>query len=185
MRTTIRVVDGQPTQVIGEAGDYRLTTLDLSSHEDPLREANRVAQEQFDSPFDLATGPLFRFVLLTLGPDDHGLLAPFHHIISDRWSYSVLFREITLLYAARNTEKPSPLEDLNSEVTRERSLLRALHPGIEGAGNDAADQVTLNSEVVARRQKCGTRGHGGGFRDSQDSVFQEFLSECSAERRAT
>jgi len=112
LRTTLQLVHGQPTQVIAPTGDPEMTTVDLASLADPIAEAKRLAQAQFDSTFDLTTGPLFRFMLLVLGADDHVLLAPFHHIISDRWSYGVLFHEMSALYSARIKGEPSPLDEL-------------------------------------------------------------------------
>ncbi|HSL83391.1 MAG TPA: amino acid adenylation domain-containing protein, partial [Thermoanaerobaculia bacterium] len=52
-------------------------------------------------PFDLARGPLWRFRLARLGPEDHALLVTAHHVVTDGWSMGVFFRELWRLYGAR------------------------------------------------------------------------------------
>ncbi|HKP12982.1 MAG TPA: amino acid adenylation domain-containing protein, partial [Blastocatellia bacterium] len=63
-------------------------------------------------PFDLSHGPLFRPALIKIGPAHHLLAFTMHHIISDAWSLGLLMREITELYEAFTTGRPSPLADL-------------------------------------------------------------------------
>src|SRR5439155_13191989 len=60
-----------------------------------------------------ARGPLLRVHLLRFTGDDHLLLITLHHIISDGWSTSILFRELAALYGAFSTGAAlSPLPDL-------------------------------------------------------------------------
>ncbi|MFL6236363.1 MAG: amino acid adenylation domain-containing protein, partial [Thermoanaerobaculia bacterium] len=49
-------------------------------------------------PFDLARGPVVRFLLLELGREESVLMAAFHHIATDGWSTAVFFRELVALY---------------------------------------------------------------------------------------
>ncbi|HLM68822.1 MAG TPA: condensation domain-containing protein, partial [Longimicrobium sp.] len=63
-------------------------------------------------PFDLAAGPLFRAALLRLDADEHVLLLNSHHVISDGWSTSVFFRELSALYAAHRDGADARLPDL-------------------------------------------------------------------------
>src|SRR4030095_13543382 len=49
-------------------------------------------------PFDLARGPLCRFVLLRLGGGGRRLLVNLHHAVCDGTSVGVLLREIAILY---------------------------------------------------------------------------------------
>jgi glutamate-1-semialdehyde aminotransferase len=51
-------------------------------------------------PFDLAAGPLSRFDLAAVGDDEHLLVMSAHHAALDGWSFTVLIRELTELYAA-------------------------------------------------------------------------------------
>ena len=74
--------------------------------------AQRLITEKTGRPFDLARGPLVRVTLLRLGDEDYILLLVIHHIVSDGWSMTVLFREISALYVAFSTGSPSPLPEL-------------------------------------------------------------------------
>ncbi|MGD0603556.1 MAG: amino acid adenylation domain-containing protein [Streptosporangiaceae bacterium] len=51
-------------------------------------------------PFDLAEGPLFRFVLLRLAPEAHVLVVNVHHIVFDGWSHAILMTELAACYDA-------------------------------------------------------------------------------------
>ncbi|TCO45316.1 non-ribosomal peptide synthetase [Actinocrispum wychmicini] len=51
------------------------------------------------TPFDLATGPVWRVRVYRLGPDDHVLSIVLHHAVADGWSKAVLYRELEAAYA--------------------------------------------------------------------------------------
>jgi len=114
LRTTFVSRDGQPVQRIADPKPVALELIDLESvlQEDRAGAANRIIQEQAQQPFDLAHGPLFRPLLIRLGPDDHELLMSVHHIIADGWSLDILARELDVLYEALVTGRPSPLPEL-------------------------------------------------------------------------
>ena len=63
-------------------------------------EAQRLAKEEGQRPFDLSRGPLFRICLIRLTRQDHFLLLTLHHIVADGWSMAVLYRELSVLYKA-------------------------------------------------------------------------------------
>src|SRR5262249_15125024 len=75
-------------------------------------EVRRRAEQEAQTPFDLAHGPLWRAALLRLGAAEHALLFTMHHIIADGWSMGVLVRELGALYEAFSHHHPSPLPDL-------------------------------------------------------------------------
>jgi amino acid adenylation domain-containing protein len=52
------------------------------------------------SPFDLSRGPLCRYTLYRLAPDEHVWLINLHHVVSDVWSTGVLIRELEACYRA-------------------------------------------------------------------------------------
>ena len=114
LRTTFAVVDGSSVQVIAPTMTVSLPIVDLSELTQTEREAQalRLATEEAQRPFDLTRGPLVRVSLLRLHDEDHILLLTMHHIVSDGWSVSVLFRELAALYEAFSTRKPSPLPEL-------------------------------------------------------------------------
>jgi nonribosomal peptide synthetase DhbF len=117
LRTTFAASDEGPIQLVGPAYPVRLTRVDLSSpsHSAREREAELEARcaSEFSRPFDLTRGPLLRAVLIRRGAEDHALLLPTHHIVSDGWSMGVLIREIATLYDAFREGRTSPLAPLS------------------------------------------------------------------------
>jgi amino acid adenylation domain-containing protein len=112
LRTAFSFMEAQPVQVIAAAESLRLPLIDLQGLPDTESEARRLAAEEALRPFDLARGPLVRTRLLRLGEQEHVLLLPMHHIVSDGWSLGVLFRELSVLYENFSSGKPSPLPEL-------------------------------------------------------------------------
>ncbi|MBR8834794.1 MAG: amino acid adenylation domain-containing protein, partial [Stigonema ocellatum SAG 48.90 = DSM 106950] len=116
LRTTFKVLDGQPLQVIPaeSCANVPLCVLDLRqlSKDDGEAEAKRLITADVVRPFDLSQGPLLRVMLLVLKETEHILLVNMHHIICDDWSIGVLIRELGTLYAAFAQNQPSPLLEL-------------------------------------------------------------------------
>jgi amino acid adenylation domain-containing protein len=114
LRTTFTSVNGQPVQVIASALTLWLPMVDLRELSETERgaEAERLAAEEAQRPFDLAQGPLLRAKLLRLSEREHVLLVTMHHIVSDDWSVGVFMKELTTVYEAFSAEKSSPLSEL-------------------------------------------------------------------------
>ncbi len=73
------------------------------------------------APFDLASAWPIRIALKTRAPDDFTLHVALHHIVSDAWSFGILYRELSLLYAGTT---PAPLPIQYSDFARwQRKLL--------------------------------------------------------------
>ncbi|MFP2960560.1 amino acid adenylation domain-containing protein [Myxococcus sp. 1LA] len=100
--------DGVPEQRIAATPTLRMERRTAES----LHQARAVMQHEADTPFSLADGPLFRARLLELSAEQHVLVLNLHHIISDGWSFGVLYRELSAEYLARCTGKASPLPPL-------------------------------------------------------------------------
>ncbi len=66
----------------------------------------RIAEE-IARPFDLHTGPLARFTLLTGADGEHLLLVTAHHVAFDGTSKDVLARDLAVAYAAARTHEPT------------------------------------------------------------------------------
>ncbi|MET9671531.1 amino acid adenylation domain-containing protein [Streptomyces sp. NPDC006482] len=95
LRTTFHSADGAPYQVVAPAGEVPLEVIDLADGD--LAELLRV---YFETPFDLAAGPMYRFRLIRTGADEHVLALSFHHIHTDGWSSTLINREISGAYNA-------------------------------------------------------------------------------------
>ncbi|HEX2095689.1 MAG TPA: amino acid adenylation domain-containing protein [Longimicrobiaceae bacterium] len=113
LRTVFRSTDARPEQVVLPGIPFSLLVEDLSSLPAPEREeaVRRLAFAETRLPFDLEAGPLFRARLLRLGEGEHVLLLTLHHIVSDAWSFGVLYREVSELYRAFARGEPSPLPE--------------------------------------------------------------------------
>ncbi|HEV2644185.1 MAG TPA: condensation domain-containing protein, partial [Candidatus Elarobacter sp.] len=111
LRTTLRVVNGRPVQVVGPPAPVSLTRIDLSGLPNNVRETEAVStvRELSRRPFDLARDPLLRVTLITMAPDDHVLLLESHHVASDGWSRNILFSELSTLYEAFAAGRPIEL----------------------------------------------------------------------------
>ncbi|WP_366934966.1 non-ribosomal peptide synthase/polyketide synthase [Pyxidicoccus fallax] len=114
LRTTFRDAEEGPLQVIHPPAPVRLAIDDLRALSPEAREAEapRLATEEVQQPFHLEQGPLWRARVLWLGAQDHVFVLTMHHAISDGWSLGVLVEELTALYAAFATGRPSPLPEL-------------------------------------------------------------------------
>lgn len=84
--------------------------VDLSDDPDT---APAVIAREAACHFDLARGPLWRLVLLRLGPERRQMLLVMHHIITDGWSYDLFVAELSTLYAAFAADAPDPLPPLS------------------------------------------------------------------------
>lgn len=113
LRTTFRVVDGEPFQEIGPAYSVDLPIVDFRNLPAEASEAElqRHAAEETQRPFDLSQGPLVRGTLVRMGDQEHVLLLTMHHIASDGWSLGVFARELSSLYEAHLSGAPSTLPE--------------------------------------------------------------------------
>jgi hypothetical protein len=120
LRTRFPVAGGRPAQEVvpAERAELALPLTDLSALPRPEREPelHRLLREDQDRRFDLARGPVVRAGLYRLGPREHVVRVTTHHIVSDAVSWwSVLFRELERLYAARRAGLPSPLGPVRAQ----------------------------------------------------------------------
>jgi len=112
LRTHFRVVDGLLAQVIQPAlhvpfdldwipafAGMTQRTPASPMQIDAIRET---AEAAVRVPFDLTQGPLLRAHVFSLGPDQHVLVAPMHHLIRDGWSMGVLLHDLLTAYEARS-----------------------------------------------------------------------------------
>jgi len=102
LRTSFRMIDGQPVQHIAEGGGLTLVRHDLGGLAPPQQQeqVHHWGRVEAQAPFDLEAGPLIRGRLLRLGDEEHVLLLTMHHIVSDGWSMGVLTGELSALYRA-------------------------------------------------------------------------------------
>jgi hypothetical protein len=74
-----------------------MSNLDVDARE---RERERLLQQECETPFELAEGPLIRAFVVRESAERHHFVLTAHHIVCDGWSSAVLFSDLGLLYAA-------------------------------------------------------------------------------------
>lgn len=113
LRTRIVVTNGTPRQQIDENG-FRLPLVELTglAPGDRESEAKRVAEHLVYVPFHVAAGPLFAATLIKLTEFDHVLAVAIDHIVSDKASLDILWREIFTLYAHSLWRTPVSLPEM-------------------------------------------------------------------------
>jgi hypothetical protein len=113
LRTRFPLGDTGPEQVVEPPRAHELPLVDLSrgGPASAIAEAHEWLRTESGRPFELTRETPFRAALLRLGPDDHVLALTIHHIAFDRWSRSLLLRELGHLYTAMVAGSDSPLPD--------------------------------------------------------------------------
>jgi hypothetical protein len=101
LRASFIAQDGELFQCVHDNVDIGVQMRDLSHMPQSIAEdeALKIASDEARKPFDLEYPPLLRVILLRLRPEQHLLVLVMHHIITDGWSMSILFKDIAELYA--------------------------------------------------------------------------------------
>lgn len=102
--------DGFPQQDILTDGDAAIEFLDLGQDTDPEANARQHILQRLSEPYDLSR-PQLRAMLVRLSAEDHLLAVGLHHIAGDRWSMTVLARDLAGFYKGK-TGQSHPLPDI-------------------------------------------------------------------------
>ncbi|HVE83289.1 MAG TPA: condensation domain-containing protein, partial [Myxococcales bacterium] len=112
LRTTFtQDAEGRPLQVVAPAVEVPLHVVEVPEGEGAPQVWQRLVAEA-QRPFDLASGPLFRFTLFRQSRQEHLLLVNMHHIATDAWSLGVFTREMAVLYQGLAGSRPATLSPL-------------------------------------------------------------------------
>ncbi|WP_334016879.1 condensation domain-containing protein, partial [Burkholderia gladioli] len=113
LRSVFVAVQGQPQVRLLPVGTaLPVTHHDLRDAPDAQQLLQAISAQEAHTPFDLEHGPLIRARLVRLSEDEHAFLLTQHHIVSDGWSFDVLFSELQALYRACLDGRPDPLAPL-------------------------------------------------------------------------
>ena len=114
LRTSISIIEGQPTQFINQNLTISIPIIDLSDLNDleKSREVDKLILKDSEKAFDLSDPPLIRIKIIQLKPNENVLFINFHHIVTDGWSMRILYEELSTLYENYLQNKPSPLPGL-------------------------------------------------------------------------
>lgn len=138
LRTTLRLRGDGLVQCVAEELNFVLDRIGLGAGEpeSPQLAVARMLERESRRPFDLVKGPLFRAVLVEVTPTESVLLVVMHHAISDGWSRSILYADLSRHYAALSEGRP----------------LVARASGIEYADYAAWEKQRLSSGVLAAHE---------------------------------
>lgn len=153
LRTTYRLINNQPSQIIAEELKLPLSVIDLTKivENAQTEEAKKLAASEARQPFNLVDGPLLRTTLICLNAREYVFVLTSHHIISDYWSMRLFIQEMGIFYQAYCTNHVPSLEplsfhykdfahwqreslqgkELENDLTYWRKKLAALPPALE------------------------------------------------------
>ncbi|MDH4082244.1 MAG: amino acid adenylation domain-containing protein [Nitrospira sp.] len=128
-RTTFMMSGDGPVQMIHPFRPPHWVETDLQQlpREQRRQQAARLVEQEANQPFDLEQGPLARFLLIEIEPEDHVLVLTMHHIIGDQWSFGIIGREFAFFYNAFSrgeipSPKPIPIQYADYAVWQRRCL---------------------------------------------------------------
>lgn len=143
-------------------------------------EFDEIARIERTTNFDLARGPLLRFVLAQSAPERYRLILTVHHLLLDGWSMAVFFDEMVAIYRAGGVDPlPAPRpyrdyigwlasQDTDAAIAAWRDYLVPLSAPTMLAGGERAavgsavpqtHEVALDSDATARLTEWARR-HG-------------------------
>lgn len=124
MRLSILPGKNGPLQMIRAECEPAMSFSELLPGE-PLEDRMR---EIFEEPFDLVRGPLYRIHVFRRGEDDHVLVMPIHHLISDGWTLGVFVQTLAAAYLHTALRLPGKISSLPLSYTAWAAAERAAWP---------------------------------------------------------
>ncbi len=128
-RTTFMMREEGPVQMIHPFRAPYWVEVDLRHlpSEQRRQQAARLVEQEANESFDLEKGPLARFLLIEIEPEDHVLVLTMHHIIGDQWSFGIIGYEFAFFYNAFcrgdvPSAKPIPLQYADYAVWQRHCL---------------------------------------------------------------
>jgi len=114
LRTSFVDVEGEPVAIVAAHAEFYPTIHDLRHLDEAAAalEAERLADIEATTPFDLSVAPLIRVSALQIQPAVWTLLVTAHHTVCDGWSVGILAREFGTICAALASSRPPDLPRL-------------------------------------------------------------------------
>lgn len=109
LRTRIVTVEGEPVQVVHDAGHRPLAAIDLRPAADAQSIVRQLADECCHEPVDLSRDDLFEARLFQVAEMEHVLILALNHMITDGVSKNLLAKEIWTLYEQGLQDHPVAL----------------------------------------------------------------------------
>ena len=99
----------QPVQLVRQVFPPNTSFRELSASECSDEAIDAIATEEFNKPFDLLQGPLYRLQLMRRSSDEYLAALTIHHAIADGWSLGVFVKELCADYAQSVLGAGAPL----------------------------------------------------------------------------
>ena len=112
LRTVIIEKEGQGYPSIIDVKGWQLSIVDGSIYKENSDELQLSIKQIIINPFDLSKDYMIRASLITFSEQENILVVTLHHIASDGWSTSVLFKELMEFYNAYIEDRPVLLSSL-------------------------------------------------------------------------
>ncbi|MEX6687940.1 amino acid adenylation domain-containing protein [Danxiaibacter flavus] len=112
-RTVIKEDTGEAWLEIRDMLEWKLQVVDDALLKEDAERLQQYIAKLISSPFELARDCLLRAQLVVLNePDEYILVVVMHHIASDGWSLSVLFKDLAEIYNAYLQQRQPRLPSL-------------------------------------------------------------------------
>lgn len=131
LRSRVTIENGYPTQSAIPEYKFALPLIDISELDAVARDVryHQIANAEAGAPFDLATGPFARAVLVRIAANEHVLLFTAHHIAFDGWSTAIFFGQLAERYrrliAGHLTPPENPPFQYADFAVRQRARLQS------------------------------------------------------------
>ena len=193
LRTVFEAAEGEARQVVLSDVDVQVPIIDVTHLPQPAAHsaALRIAAEEGKKPFDLTRGPLFRALLIRLNRHQYLLVLAMHHIITDGWSISILFRELARCYEGFLNKKTPELPELPIQYAeyaqwqREYISSEVLAKQVEYWKNKLAGAQTILDLPVDHPRPATHTWHGATEELIFDSQVLAELKKLALQERAT
>lgn len=112
LRSCFVETDGVPSLRLNSPSEVPLTIVDLTGDKDPAAARRAHFLQEAVKPFDLETGPLYRFALVRESDHISHLMLNVHHSVDDGWSPPIYVRELSELYLEAAGVREAQLPEL-------------------------------------------------------------------------
>ncbi|PMB03079.1 hypothetical protein CEN49_24170, partial [Fischerella thermalis CCMEE 5273] len=119
LRTRFREEQGALVLQVQPSVPVPIAVTDLRDLPETEREsmAQRLVEQEVNTPFDLSRAPLLRTHLYRLADQEYWWVVTTHHMVSDGRSQFLFLQEWLTLYEAYNQGESSPLPPLSFQYT--------------------------------------------------------------------
>ncbi|HRL22985.1 MAG TPA: condensation domain-containing protein, partial [Alcaligenes sp.] len=175
--------------VIHKQADLDIRVRDLGQTSEASLD-DRIAQV-CQRPFDLIKGPVWRFELLKVAPQEHYLLVVVHHIACDEWSVQIILNELQTLYRAARLGEVAQLADLLIDYADYAQWQRGWMQGQQAAQqlswwrNELGNEHEVIALPVDQPRRADAQYHAAQHSFTLDAALVERLKVHAAQAGAT